>query len=227
MPGRARDEITLRLLGAEKANVHDGVTDVRLLTDQGAIACRRHDALAGESGIVWVFGAGGGFFGPAGGLYDRLGRQLAPEGIVSLEVAYRRPGDLTGCVLDTLAGVEHLRDQGRTRIVVVGHSFGGAVVINAAVLSDAVVAVAALRSQTYGADAVTKLGRKPLFLAHGEADEVLPATCSRSLFARAHGPKEMKLYPGCRHGLDDCREDLDRDLTDWLRRVLPNSKPEA
>jgi hypothetical protein len=28
------------------------------------------------------------------------------------------------------------------------------------------------------------------------------------------------LYPGCRHGLDECRDRLDQDLTDWIVRVL-------
>jgi hypothetical protein len=32
-------------------------------------------------------------------------------------------------------------------------------------------------------------------------------------------PKELVLYQGCRHGLDDCREELDRDLTEWLRKA--------
>jgi hypothetical protein len=30
----------------------------------------------------------------------------------------------------------------------------------------------------------------------------------------------MKLYPGCGHGLDACRDALDRDLEAWLRRTL-------
>jgi hypothetical protein len=30
----------------------------------------------------------------------------------------------------------------------------------------------------------------------------------------------MILYAGCRHGLDECRDALDRDLLAWLTRVL-------
>lgn len=33
------------------------------------------------------------------------------------------------------------------------------------------------------------------------ADEVLPASCSHDLYRRAGEPKDMTLYPECRHGL--------------------------
>jgi len=55
---------------------------------------------------------------------------------------------------------------------------------------------------------------------HGTADQVLPDACSRDLYARAGEPKQLILYPGCRHGLDECRDELDRDLSDWLQSVL-------
>ena len=54
---------------------------------------------------------------------------------------------------------------------------------------------------------------------HGTDDEILPDACSRDIYERARQPKELVLYPGCRHGLDECRDKLDRDLTGWLERV--------
>ncbi len=127
------------------------------------------------------------------------------------------------CVLDTLAGVSFLEGIDLAlpgHIALVGHSFGGAVVITAAALHPGVSAVAAMSSQTYGTEMVSRLAEKPLLLIHGEDDEVLPANCSRNIHGRAVGPKELILYPGCRHGLDQCRDELDRDLTAWLERVL-------
>jgi len=167
-----------------------------------------------------VFGAGGGLGGPAGGLYTRLGEQLRPREVTSLELDYLCPGDLDPCVSDVLVGLGYLESLGKSRIVLVGHSFGGAVVISAGAISPLVVAVAALSSQTAGTMAVGALSPKPVIFIHGSADEVLPDRCSRDLYARAGEPKELILYPGCRHGLDQCRESLDRDLARWLERVL-------
>jgi fermentation-respiration switch protein FrsA (DUF1100 family) len=192
---------------------------IELVTSRGTITCRVHPA-EGEKAVLWVFGAGGGLGGPSGGVYTRLGGQLQPSRVTSLELDYRRPGDLEECVLDILVGLAYLEMLGKDQIVLVGHSFGGAVVINAGLISEAVIAVAALSSQTAGTNQVAKLSPKPLLLVHGEADEVLPASCSQDIYARAGDPKELILYPGCLHGLDQCRDDLDRDLTRWLKEVL-------
>jgi fermentation-respiration switch protein FrsA (DUF1100 family) len=127
---------------------------------------------------------------------------------------------LVECILDVLVGLAWLEREGRTRVVLVGHSFGGAVVLNAAAESDLVVAVAALSSQSAGVGDLAPLSPRPLLFIHGGDDEVLPAAGSRQLYARAEEPKELILYPGCRHGLDQCREQLDVDLMRWIGAVL-------
>ena len=93
-------------------------------------------------------------------------------------------------------------------------------VITAGTVSDSVVGVAALSSQSRGTEAAALLAPKPLLVVHGQADEVLPAACGQDIHRRARPPKELILYPNCRHGLDECREALDRDLLGWLERVL-------
>ncbi|MBV9999496.1 MAG: alpha/beta hydrolase [Verrucomicrobia bacterium] len=218
--GRVPSPITLRKV-ERGPGVHDGVEDVRLVTDAGDITGRLHPA-PGDGVVLWVFGAGGGLGGPAGGLYTRLGSQLRAEGIASLELAYRYPGRLGECVTDVQVGLAWLGTQGKRRAVLVGHSFGGAVVITAGVAAgEMVLGVAALSSQTSGAlGTVSALSPRPLLLIHGTADEVLPDTCSRALYARAGAPKQLILYPGCRHGLDQCRDQLDHDLIKWLGHVL-------
>jgi alpha-beta hydrolase superfamily lysophospholipase len=170
--------------------------------------------------VLWVFGAGGGWGGPAGGLYPRLGRQLAEEGTLSLEVAYQHPAQLRPCILDVLIALKWLESEGRRRVVLVGHSFGGAVVIQAAGMSRCVIGVAALSSQVHGAGTIGQLRGKQVLLIHGEADEILPDLCSRELYELACEPKKLILYRECRHGLEDCQESLDTDLLAWLRRVL-------
>jgi fermentation-respiration switch protein FrsA (DUF1100 family) len=213
----ARPYLALRRV--ERQDEAPGQQCLRLVTEAGAIDCRLHPA-EGNAAVLWVFGAGGGLGGPAGGLYTRLGQRLRPRGITSLELAYRHPGRLQDCVQDVLLGLAWLGSEGRRRVVLVGHSFGGSVVITAGAASEAVIAVAALSSQTRGTDAVAELAPRPLLVAHGAADEVLPDACAQDIHRRAREPKELILYPDCRHGLDQCREALDRDLLSWLERVL-------
>lgn len=195
------------------------VSELQLQSSGATIACRLHLA-GGDAAVLWVFGSGGGLGGPAGGVYTRLATQLRPLGVSGLELDYRRPGQLEPCVQDVLTGLAFLAELGKTRAALVGHSFGGAVVISAAAESRAVVAVAALSSQTAGTDAVSQIAPRPLLLVHGTADEILPERCSRDLYARAKEPKRLVLYPDCRHGLDQCREALDAELFGWLREVL-------
>jgi fermentation-respiration switch protein FrsA (DUF1100 family) len=212
-------ESAISLIGVERSG--NAVREhLGLVTDRGTITCRFHRADEGDAAILWVFGSGGGLGGPAGGVYTRLGEQLQERGIASLELAYRRPAHLVECILDVLVGLAWLEREGRTRVVLVGHSFGGAVVLNAAAESDLVVAVAALSSQSAGVGDLAPLSPRPLLFIHGGDDEVLPAAGSRQLYARAEEPKELILYPGCRHGLDQCREQLDVDLKRWIGAVL-------
>ena len=202
----------LDLLGVEREPEGDGVERLRLMTDGGEILCRLHDVGAGDAAVLWVFGAGGGLGGPAGGLYSRLGQRLRRRDMLSMELAWREPARMAPCVADVMAGLDWLAAQGRRRIALVGHSFGGAVVIAAGAAREEVVAVAALSSQTAGTELAKSLAPRPLLLVHGLADEILPAACSRDIHRRAAEPKEIILYPDCRHGLDECRDTLDRDL---------------
>ena len=212
--------LSQELQAVEQGPVVQGVATLRFHTDGGTFDGRFHEAPEGRAAVIWVGGAAGGLDGPAGGLYQRLAERLAPERIASLRLDYREPNDLDSCALDALTGVAYLESMGRTRVALVGHSFGGAVAITAGVENPEVAAVAALSSQTYGTGAVSYLSPRPLLLIHGTDDEILPDACSRDLYNRARQPKEMLLYPGCRHGLEECRDDVDRDLHAWLKKVL-------
>ncbi len=174
-------------------------------------------------GIVWVWGAMGGFDGPADGIYGDLAEKFAPE-ITSIRVDYRDPRMLRESVLDTLVGVSYLAGTGHTRIALVGHSFGGAVVISAAPLSPLVKAVAALSSQTLGARGADRVSPRPLLLVHGEDDTRLSADCSRLIFSWAKQPKELVLYPGAGHGLRQCKDELRELLGGWLVHKLADDQ---
>jgi len=199
----------------------DQVQELIFVTNNGHIQGRYHlTPQTAPAAVIWVGGAGGGLDGPAGGLYPRLAGMLTTDNIASLRLHYRFPNQLYDCVLDTLSGVEFLYQQGHKYIALAGHSFGGAVVISAGAASDKVTAVAALSSQTYGTNQAAQVSPRPLLLMHGTADEILPDACSRDIYARANDPKQILLYPGCRHGLDECRDQVDQDLLRWLKQSL-------
>jgi len=205
--------------------VVDGIEELTFQTNRGQMPARLHPAPTGAPAVVWVGGAGGGLDGPAWGMYPRVAGQLANLGVASLRLHYRMPNYLEDCVVDTLLGVQHLVQQrGYGAVALVGHSFGGAVVISAGALSDDVKAVVAMSSQIYGTDLAPQVSPRPLLLLHGTTDEILPPTCSENIYARARQPKELILYNGCRHGLDECRDQVDADVVRWLMQQL---KPEA
>jgi dienelactone hydrolase len=201
----------------------DGARALEMHTSSGIIHTRYHEAKFGDSAVIWVFGDGGGLGGPAGGMYTRLSKQLTQEGISSLRMDYRHPGDLVSSVLDIFAGLYFLESIGCPKVVLVGHSFGGAVVICAGAANPLVRGVAALSSQSANTHSVSDLAGRPLLLVHGTRDEILPHSCSDDIFRRAAEPKEFRLYD-CMHGLDDCREAIDHDLTAWIRQTL-DAKP--
>ncbi|RPD50394.1 alpha/beta hydrolase [Hymenobacter sediminis] len=220
----ARQQKEYVLEAATVDNYVDGIEELTLRTNAGPMIARLHPAEAGAAAVVWVGGAGGGLDGPAWGMYPRLAGQLSSQGIASLRLHYRQPNYLEDCVVDVLLSVQYLVEQrGYGAIALVGHSFGGAVVISAGALSPAVAAVVAMSSQTYGTDLAAHVSPKPLLLVHGTADEILPHICSESIYQRARQPKELLLYAGCRHGLDECRDQVDADVVRWLTNQLSDS----
>ena len=57
---------------------------------------------------------------------------LCQDRIASLRLCYRHSNVLPECVLDIMTGVASLTHGGAQPVVLVGHSFGGAVVMTAA-----------------------------------------------------------------------------------------------
>jgi pimeloyl-ACP methyl ester carboxylesterase len=121
---------------------------------------------------------------------------------------------------DTEAGVAFLQGIGLRRVALVGHSFSGAVVIFAAPTCEAVVAVAALASQTYGARNVDRIAPRPLLLVHGTADTRLDCYCSEQIYSWAKKRKELVLIEGASHGLSEHPEVLLPLLSRWLKEKL-------
>jgi hypothetical protein len=192
---------------------------VRLQTERGPIACVYHEGKSGAGGVVFVGGTDGGFDGPANAIYAALAGDLLADGMSSLRLDFRlhvAPGDVEEGTHDILAGVAFLKEKGTGRIGLVGHSYGGAVVINAAAFSREVDAVVTLSTQTAGTALAPRIAPRPLLLVHGELDRRLPPACSRYVYERAGEPKELLILKGAKHSLRQRREELRQLLRDWL-----------
>ena len=213
------DELKLRIFGIENDGDVEGARRLRLRTTRGEIALIVHPAADAERAALCVSGALGGFDGPAG-LYPRLGAALPPFGIGIVRLDYRIPNEFGECVLDTLAGLSFLGAMRCRRAALVGHSFGGAVAINAGTLSPLVSTVVAISSQLFGAHVVGDLAPRPLLLVHGTADSILPHESSEQIYERAREPKTLKLLPGADHRFTNGGDDLLAVVRAWIEERL-------
>ncbi|MFZ1119652.1 MAG: dienelactone hydrolase family protein, partial [Candidatus Binataceae bacterium] len=102
------------------------------------------------------------------------------------------------------------------RAALIGHSFGGAVAINAGTLAPMVTTVIAVSSQLFGAHVVAELAPRPLLLLHGTADAILPHECSERLYERAQEPRTLKLFPSVGHRFAEAADELLETVRDWL-----------
>lgn len=193
-------------------------------TSQGDIACLFHRVPQSESAVLWAGSwRGEGQSQRSSPIPQAVATDLAEDGISSLRLRYRHPGELEACVRDTQAGVSFLEGLGFQRIALVGHSFSGAVVISVAPLSRAIVAVVALASQTYGAQSAPQIAPRCLLLVHGTEDRRLNPYCSEQIYSWARKPKELVILEGASHGLWERKDDLLPLLRRWLvERLQPD-----
>jgi len=217
----AGDDLELEITQVAGHPEADGNMRLLIGTTRGEIRGVLHPCATAPGGVIYVGGAMGGFEGPARDLYGRLADRLRPQ-LSGLRIHYRQPGVFEECVVDVLAGVSFLRGVGVGDIALVGHSFGGAVVIKAGELSAEVTGVAALSPQLYGTRTVERLG-KPLLLVHGMRDGILDHAASEDIHARARDPKRLVLYAEGDHMLTQCAGDVEELLAAWLPPVAGRS----
>jgi uncharacterized protein len=193
---------------------------VLLCTDWGDIQAILHQAPEAQHGVIWVGGARGGFGRPGHGAYARLADVLRRDRISSLRLRYRHPNVLPACALDIMAGISYLTHCRVQPVVLVGHSFGGAVVMTAGAMHEHVAGVVALAPQTSGATLAGKLAPRPLLVVHGKADTRLPDSCGVQMYHWAQEPKQLVLDEGAEHRLDECADALDQLFMQWIPATL-------
>lgn len=226
------EDLTLSITGvqARPREVEAGEPDpsrleLRLGTTRGEIKALL-DVCEGQTGaLITCSGAMGGEHevrGPADSVYQRLAEQLPGEGVSTLRIRYRVAGEFEECVLDLLGACSFLSGVGAERIILAGHSFGGAVVIKTAQIMPQVTGVISLSPQLFGTRQVDEMA-KPLLLIHGTADAILHHMASEDIYERAKDPKKLVLLPDGGHGL---AEDPDTVLAEMHQFIHDHAGPQ-
>jgi len=213
----------LGVMASQSAMITPTLRHVELFTMRGLLTVLWHvpskNIEVKRSAIVACGGAMGGLLGPADGLYQRLGDEWSSRGVPVLRVDYRKPNDMDSCCLDVAAAVQMAADVGAERVVVMGHSFGGAVAVRAAVVMDEVSGVVTYATQSAGCEVAGGLRGRPLLLFHGDLDEILPLQSSEVVAAIA-GRGEVVVCEGDGHLLTHSGDAMFERLQEWLPAVL-------
>ena len=210
----------LDVLAREEVLLAAGLCHVEIYTMRGLLTLLWHGDPAAEQVVLMAGGAMGGLLGPAGGLYHDLGERFAAAGIGTLRVGYRKPNDLAACVHDLAAAADLASRRGARRFVTVGHSFGGAVAVQAGiVLGEHCAGVVTLSTQSAGCEDAAALGATPLLLLHGDRDELLPPETSAMVQMLAGGG-ELMILPGAGHLLTEAHDELRDRLGAWIPERL-------
>jgi len=179
-----------------------------------------HEAPGATGAVILASGAYGGIDGPSD-IYGELARRLNATGITCVRVDYQKRHQLDACVRNVSAAIESLKAKGINRVVLMGWSFGGAVVANAAVGNENVVGVALLASQLARAEVVAQLSpRQRLLLVHGVHDSILPGAFSQQLYEVAGCPKELR-FMAADHFFSGHEAALTELLLEWCSSFFP------
>lgn len=225
MSGRKRTEFGDEVLKADilgtKKVPGDEFESVIIDTSRGKVECRYYATKSTDKAVIMVGGIGGGFDTPANGLYPRLCNELPGSGISSLRVRFRYPTDLAEAVMDVLVGIEFLKEEGITGFGLIGHSFGGAVAIQAAHNENAVKTIVTLSTQSSGISPISNLAeRVSVLLVHGDEDKTLPSGISVYAYSLAHEPKKLSIYEGAGHSLDEVSDQVYIEVKKWIENYL-------
>lgn len=219
-PGRRSPLDMLGVLAKADGELSETSRVVEIYTMEGLLQIMWHGDPAATDVVLMCGGAMGGMLGPGRSLYLELGLELAAEGRAAMAVGYRKPGDLTRSLLDTCAAADLALRNGAQRFAILGHSFGGAVAIQAASTFAAHTAgVITYATQSAGCEEAARIGDTPLLLLHGERDSILGPENSMMVQSLA-GAGEVRMFPDTDHLMAEAADEIAEITGVWVREKL-------
>ena len=207
----------LRTMAAVETMLTDNLRHIEVYTMDGLLSLFWHGPSEAQDVVLACGGAMGGVLGPADALYQDLGVSLGESGVGMIRIGYRAPNDTAKCVHDLIAAADLATRSGAQRFITMGHSFGGAPALQAAVILEAHCAgVITLATQSAGCEPAEDLAaRVPIILFHGDKDEILPLQASE-LVRMVVGGGELVPLPGVGHLLAEAGDELRDRLGNWI-----------
>jgi alpha/beta superfamily hydrolase len=218
----------LGIMASQQAMVGPQLRHIEMYTRRGLLSILWHEptGTARNVGVVMVGGAMGGVMGPGEALYHVLGEDFSARGVPVVRISYRKPNDMDSCCIDTAAAVQMLVGTGCDRVILMGHSFGGAVAIRVAVgLSAMVSGVVTFATQSAGCEIAGGLQGRPLLMFHGDRDEILPLEASEVVRSMA-GTGELRVMPGDGHLLAKSHDVMREEVNAWCDTVFALGEPQ-
>ena len=207
-----------------KTKPEDSFELVCIETSRGRVECKYHKAGETDKGIILIGGAGGDFQTPADSLYPRIGEFFKRIGVSSLYVKFRKTGDLAESIIDILAGIEFLKSENIKTFGLIGYSFGGAVVVQAAFNETDVKTIVLISTQSSGISPISFLPKETsAFIIHGEEDEIIPPELAVQVYEQAHEPKRIEIFDTkASHNLNAIADEIYEEVRDWIIKYLIN-----
>ena len=219
----------LGIMASQQAMLGPDLRHIEMYTRRGLLSILWHEPTgnARDVGVVMVGGAMGGVMGPGEALYHVLGEDFSARGIPAMRLSYRKPNDMDSCCVDTAAAVQMMVGTGCERVILMGHSFGGAVAIRVAVgLSMMVSGVVTFATQSAGCEIAGGLQGRPLLMFHGDRDEILPLEASEVVRSIA-GSGELRVMPGDGHLLAKSHDVMREEVNAWCDAVFAMGEPQT
>jgi alpha/beta superfamily hydrolase len=209
----------LRAIAVQEVTITPELAHLEIYTMGGLLTLLWHGPRDADRVVLMGGGAMGGLLGPADGLFHDLGVSFADDGIGTIRLSYREPNHLNRCVHDMMAAADLAGRKGAEAFITMGHSFGGAVAVGAALgVRRHTAGVVLLATQSAGCEHADQLAENDisLLLFHGDHDEILPAVSSEMVLALAGGHGELVMLPGNGHLLAEAGAELRERLGSWI-----------